>query len=1000
MTATAPAPGEGVVLDAEPTLTINLDGRAVPAKPGEFVIAAAERAGVFIPRFCYHPRMRSVGMCRMCLVEITGPRGPSLQPACFITVADGQEISTTSPAVVKAQDGVLEFLLVNHPLDCPVCDKGGECPLQDQTLAYGPGESRFIEDKRHFEKPIPISELVLLDRERCIQCARCTRFADEIAGEALIDFFGRGDKVEVGIFASQPFSSYFSGNTVQICPVGALTAVPYRFKSRPWDLEQAESTCTTCSVGCRVAVQSSTGRVVRYLGIDVDAVNQGWLCDKGRFGFEWLNGDDRLSAPMLREEGGELAPVGWSRALTRVAEDVKDAVAAHGTETIAVIGGARLANEDAYAWAKLAKAVIGTDSVDAQLGDGLPAELALGLPRATIDETCDAKAILTLAPDLREELPVLFLRLRLAAINAKLPIVELSTMPTALTPNTAASLSYRPGELAFAVRPLTAALSGSGTGDDESAARARRRSGRPTAAGEGDAGGGVNPDDLERAVEALRAALDSPSGEGLVIVVGRPSVAESEQGVADAVHLLAAALPGARFLPLLRRGNAQGALDMGLAPGILPGRVSLDEGRAWYESEAAWGKTPRARGRDTAEILAAANRGEIDVLFLVGADPIADFPDRDLARRGLAGARTIVSVDTLMSESTGLADVVLPAAAYSERGGTTTNLEGRVTRLAQKVAPPGVAWADWVIAAEIASLLGTDLGFSDLDSIWDEIERVAPSHRGLTTTALAAPDARDGVVVPLPETPVAQGGIGRRGALSHMAVPLIDPIAIPGIESVWKQGSASQSGSVMYHGHKWIEIVAGSDEGDDGSEAAAEAEAEAGAAPDDTAGEALTDSAAVASGGGADSAAGGNETDSTAAVAPAVGRPPLIKFAAAAVNPVAPPVDAYALRLLTRRSLYDQGTQVQACPNLAGLAPDSVAGAHPVELDKLGINAGDQIRLRSSKSSLVVRIDRDWSVPLGVVAVGLNLQPDDDGNSAVDLIDSSAPAVNVRMETI
>ena len=192
------------------------------------IIAAAERAGTYIPRFCYHPRMEPVGMCRMCLVEVDGPRGATLQPACFIAVAEGMEVDTTSDKVKKAQDGVLEFLLVNHPLDCPVCDKGGECPLQDQTLAYGPGESRFVEEKRHFEKPIAISDLVLLDRERCIQCARCTRFASEVAGEAQIDFAGRGEQVEVATFPTEPFSSYFSGNTVQICPVGALDrhAVP------------------------------------------------------------------------------------------------------------------------------------------------------------------------------------------------------------------------------------------------------------------------------------------------------------------------------------------------------------------------------------------------------------------------------------------------------------------------------------------------------------------------------------------------------------------------------------------------------------------------------------------------------------------------------------------------------------------------------------------------------------------------------------------------------
>ncbi|MGA2931484.1 MAG: 2Fe-2S iron-sulfur cluster-binding protein, partial [Acidimicrobiales bacterium] len=271
-------------------LTFTLDGREVTAKVGELLIAAAERAGTYIPRFCYHPRMEPVGMCRMCLVDVEGPRGATLTPACFVPVADGMVVDTANDRVKKAQEGVLEFLLANHPLDCPVCDKGGECPLQDQTLAYGPGESRFIEEKRHFEKPIAISDLVLLDRERCIQCARCTRFASEVAGEAQIDFAGRGEAVEVATFPTEPFSSYFSGNTVQICPVGALTATPYRFTARPWDLDQVESTCTTCSFGCRVAVQSSANRLTRLLGIDADPVNQGWLCDKGRFTFESVNG--------------------------------------------------------------------------------------------------------------------------------------------------------------------------------------------------------------------------------------------------------------------------------------------------------------------------------------------------------------------------------------------------------------------------------------------------------------------------------------------------------------------------------------------------------------------------------------------------------------------------------------------------------------------------------------------------------------------------------------
>jgi predicted molibdopterin-dependent oxidoreductase YjgC len=305
--------------DSSEQISLNIDGRTVTATPGELLIAAAERAGTYIPRFCYHPRMEPVGMCRMCLVEVDGPRGATLQPSCFIAVADGMVVDTTSDKVKKAQDGVLEFLLANHPLDCPVCDKGGECPLQDQTLAHGPGESRFIEEKRHFEKPIAISDLVLLDRERCIQCARCTRFAAEVAGEAQIDFAGRGENVEVATFPTEPFSSYFSGNTVQICPVGALTATPYRFTARPWDLDQVESTCTTCSVGCRVAVQSSSNRLTRLLGIDSEPVNHGWLCDKGRFAFESVNGDEVDNAPAddaVADEAVDVVPATASQVVS------------------------------------------------------------------------------------------------------------------------------------------------------------------------------------------------------------------------------------------------------------------------------------------------------------------------------------------------------------------------------------------------------------------------------------------------------------------------------------------------------------------------------------------------------------------------------------------------------------------------------------------------------------------------------------------------------------
>ena len=839
-------------------VTIILDGRPVTAKPGEMIIAAAERAGVYIPRFCYHPRMKPVGMCRMCLVDVKGPRGFALTPACFVAVADGQEVVTDSPGVKKAQDGVLEFLLVNHPLDCPVCDKGGECPLQDQTLTFGPGESRFVEEKRHWEKPIALSDLVLLDRERCIQCARCTRFADEIAGDPLIDFAQRGDKIEVATFPDSQFASYFSGNTVEICPVGALTSKPYRFRARPWDLEQVESTCTLCSVGCRIAVQSSTSRLTRYLGVDSDPINQGWLCDKGRYSFEMVNSEDRLSAPLVRKSG-EFVESSWTEAMDAIAASVKDVIRAHGAGSIAVIGGARLANEDAYAWAKLAKAVIGTDHVDAQLGDGLPAELVLGLPRAAIDDIDEAGAVLLLAPDIKEELPVLYLRLRAAAVAKGVPLIEIAPQRTGLSRYASSTLRYRPGEAAAVATALV------------------------SAAEPKDAAGGVPAAQLTAARALLRGAAR------VVVVLGRPSVAESASLVADAAEILAGGLPEARFLSALRRGNVHGALEMGLAPGVLPGRVSLDAGREWFT--AAWGSVPSERGMDCTQILSAAAEGRIHSLFLLGADPLADFPDRQLASRGLAGAGHVVAIDAFLTDSSRKADVVLPAATFTERSGLTTNLEGRVTRLAQKIKAPGVSWPDWMIAAELAFRLGRDLGFTDLAGIWEEVVRVAPSQFGMTRELLSSSRAADGIIAPLPPTE---------------ELPPTEGIALSDLKP-----------------------------------------------------------------------------------------PPSLRVQAAA-PPSFPALDAYSLRLVASRSLWDAGVAVSRSPSLAHLAAPFRVRVNPTDLERLGATSGQQVRLHAAHKTCLLEAVADAGVPAGSASVVFNTA----GEGAADLIDALAPVTDVRLESV
>ncbi len=860
-------------------VVVEINGREVVARKGELLIDAAERSGTYIPRFCYHERMRPVGMCRMCLVEVDTGRGPALQPSCMIECSPGMKVDTESAVTKKAQDGVLEFLLINHPLDCPVCDKGGECPLQDQTMAYGPGESRMVEEKRHKEKPIPISELVLLDRERCILCDRCTRFASEVAGDPLIHFMHRGNDTEVNTFPDEPFASYFSGNTVQICPVGALTASSYRFKARPWDLATTESTCQQCSMGCRISVDSSRDRVLRYSGVDIDPVNWGWLCDKGRFSHEAVDSEERLGEPLIRS-GDELVPARWSDALNLAAGALRDA---SSPSAIGVIGGARLTNEDAYAWAKLAKGVLGTDNVDAQLGDGLPAELVLGLPRATIDQVCTpGGTVLYLGPDPKEELGILFLRLRHAVVNDGATIVEVAPRSSGISDLAAASLLARPGEIGPLVRALVA-----------------------TTAAEGEVAG--LPADAVNAARTLLAGSKGP----LTVVLGRPSIAELPAGLVDAASAILEARPDALFLPVLRRANVNGALDMGLAPGLLPGRVDLDEAREWYAG--SWPTIPVERGLDTEGMLRAAADGRIDVLVLLGADPLSDFPDHDLAERAIAGARTIISIDTIPNASTRKADIVLAAAGFAEKAGTTTNVEGRVSSLSQRVTPPGTARADWMLAGELALRLGADLGFTDVADVTAEIGALAPSHHGLDAAVVRA--AVDGLVVPLPDV-----------------TPEPEPAAV-------QVGAEADAAAVR------------ADAADDTEVAEAELAAATEAESDATA-EATADGAVP-----------------TGPAAPA--RPELLRFAA--VSPGSrPSFDAYSFRLIATRKMYDQGTIVQSCGHLAGLAPGTAARVHPADLDRLAVSAGARVVLRSARTSVTVPVHPDAGVPRGSVALVLN----------------------------
>ena len=701
------------ITSTETAVSITVDGKKVIAKPGELLIDACERNGTYIPRFCHHSRMQPVGMCRMCLVEIDTGRGPALQPSCMIECSNEMVVDTKSEKTIKAQEGVLEFLLVNHPLDCPICDKGGECPLQDQTMTFGAGESRFIEEKRTYRKPIPVNENVFLDRERCVLCDRCTRFADQVAGDSLIHFIDRGNKTQVNTYPDQPFSSYFSGNTVQICPVGALTAAPFRFKARPWDLTEVESTSTFDSVGSRVSVQESRDRVLRFMGIDSDSVNWGWLTDKERFIFEAYSNENRLVEPLITNklvEGnkGQFLATSWSEAYERI----KNAVAETTPERIAVIGGSRLTNEAQYVWSKITKGIIGTDNIDAQLGDGFSPEVLLSLNPTTIDETCkQGGVIILLGGDPKEELGALYLRLRHAIVQDQCKLIELTPTKTGLSKLATHSIRVPPGKTSEAVKAL---------------------SGEPS----------EFEDDILK--ELLEVGKIIKKSDSVSVLLGRTSLAETSSIVEEGAIILQEYLPKAAFLPLLRRGNINGAIDMGLSPGLLPGRCNLEEGSEELQNN--WPKRPTHKGFNTKETLEAAVNGQIDVLVLWASDPLRDFPDSQLVKEAFERIETVIAVDIFTTDSVLQADIVLPAATTTEIDGSFTNLEGRISPIRKSVTPPGTARPDWMIALDLVQYLAPSAGPTTFKELCEEISKVSEIHKDLDLSKVEQID-QEGVLL-------------------------------------------------------------------------------------------------------------------------------------------------------------------------------------------------------------------------------------------------------------
>ena len=649
-------------------ITCTIDGVEIKVPKGTLIIRAAEMVGVQIPRFCDHPLLDPLGACRQCIVDVEGQRKPLT--ACTSTVSEGMVIKTqlTSEMARKAQAGTLEMLLINHPLDCPICDKGGECPLQNQTLTNGPADSRFRDVKRTYEKPIAISAQVLLDRERCVLCARCTRFSQQIAGDPFIELFERGALEQVAIYVDEPFESYFSGNTIQICPVGALTSQQYRFRARPFDLVSTASSCEHCASGCSLRVDSRRGKVMRRLAGTDMAVNEEWNCDKGRWAFNYAHEADRITRPMVRGNDGELHEVSWSEAIERAAGGLKAA------RRSAVATGGRLTLEDAYGYSKFARVVLGTNSIDfrarphsAEEADFLASHVA-GRPMETTYADIDAApAVLLVGFEPEEESPIVFLRLRKKVRDRSLSIFSVSSFASAALRKKlgATSLLAAPGD----VPALLDELAGTGLIDAKADAAA-----------------------------ALR-------GAGALILVGERLA--TTPGALSAVARLAAAT-GAKLAWIPRRAGDRGALEAGCLPGLLPGGAPITDEAALAATTAVWGaQVPAAQGESLDDALAAAARGEIDAFVVAGVEA-ADLADPEGAVGALRKSRFVVSLEMRRSAITDIAHVVLPVAPSVEKHGTFLDWEGRPRTIRPSVKTEQLS--DLRVLSAIADEIGTPLG--------------------------------------------------------------------------------------------------------------------------------------------------------------------------------------------------------------------------------------------------------------------------------------------------
>ncbi len=688
------------------TIAFTVDGLEVNAPAGMMLADAAKFGDVEIPVFCYEPKLGApVGACRMCLVEIEGI--PKLQTACSTPVRDGMVVNTQTARVKEAQEAILEFLLINHPLDCPVCDKGGECPLQDITFGWGPGRSRFIEPKRHFVKPLALSPLIAIDRERCILCYRCVRFSQEISEDYQLVLQERSADTYVSTFDGHPYVAPFSGNIVELCPVGALTSQPYRFRARPWDVEGSGSVCTLCPAQCNVEFTVRDERVLRVLSRQHDGIDDGWLCDKGRFAYQSVHVDQRVTHPLLRVDG-ELVPVGWDRALDEAAA----ALNAAGAQSAAIAGG-ETTNEEGWLLQELMRGGLGSANVDSRHGGTLPRELhaALHTPtlQAAVPDLEFAHAVLVLDCEPVDDAPILDLRIRKGVRRNRVKLAVASSRPSSLDPNATVIARYAPGAAEAFCAALNAALGGNGVVEELAEAA------------------GADASEVRALAELLSSA-----GEDIVIVYGE-RLTHGARGAHAARALLnvagrvvTAGHDGAGMLELPVGTNGRGLREVGVLPNAAAGLEAVS-----------------VAGLDTVGIGAAAAAGSLDALYLVHVDPLRDLPGRRTWRAALERADSVIAHADFLSEGLWeFASIVFPAESYAEKEGTVTHPDGRVQRLRPAIARPDAVRAEWSVIADLCTRLGHNTVVLSGPMASARVFEAVPFYTGLTLDALGGRGVR------------------------------------------------------------------------------------------------------------------------------------------------------------------------------------------------------------------------------------------------------------------